>query len=83
LSTPDANKDFFDKAENIRKLWICLYGVCALLALADFLLPTKGHFGFDGFWGFYSILGFVSCAALILLSKVAGFLLKVPEDYYE
>lgn len=75
--------DFFDKTENIRKLWIALYGVCALLVLMDFLLPVQGHFGFDGFHGFYSLLGFVSCAVLILLSKVAGFFLKVPENYYD
>jgi hypothetical protein len=75
--------DFFEGAENIKRLWISLYGVCGLMVLIDFILPTEVHFGFDGFFGFYSLLGFVSCAVLILLSKVAGFFLKVPEDYYE
>ena len=56
---------------------------CGLLVLIDFFLPTEAHFGFDGFPGFYSLLGFFSCAVLILLSKVAGFFLKVPENYYE
>jgi len=75
--------DFFDRAGNIRKLWISLYGVCGLLVSVDFFLPAEAHFGLDGFWGFYSLLGFVSCAVLILLSKVAGFFLKAPENYYE
>lgn len=83
MDRPESQTDFFDKAENIRKLWIALYGVCALLALMDLFLPVQGHFGFDGFPGFYSLLGFVSCALLILLSKVAGFFLKVPENYYD
>ena len=75
--------DFLDKAENIRKLWIALYGSCGLLLLVGLFLPKKAHFGFDGFPGFYSLLGFICCALLILLSKVAGFFLKVPEDYYD
>ncbi|MDQ7782517.1 MAG: hypothetical protein RDU20_06550 [Desulfomonilaceae bacterium] len=83
MKDSDKKTDFLDRAENIRKLWISLYGVCGLLVVVDFFLPVKGHFGFDGFFGFYSLLGFVSCAVLILLSKVAGFVLKVPEDYYE
>jgi len=33
--------------------------------------------------GFYSILGFISCAVLILVSKVLGIFLKVEEDYYD
>lgn len=83
MKTSEAQKDFLDKPENIRRLWIGLYAVCGLLFLADVVLPPEGHFDFDGFFGFYSILGFVSCALLILLSKVAGFFLKVPENYYD
>ena len=41
------------------------------------------HFGFDGFFGFYAILGFVACAALILIAKGIGFVLKKGEDYYD
>jgi len=75
--------NFFDRAENIKKLWIALCGVCIALVVVDFFVPPKAHFGFDGFIGFYSLLGFVSCAALILLSKLVGFFLKVPGDYYD
>lgn len=60
-----------------------LGGICALLFLADFIFPAEGHFGFDGFPGFYALVGFLSCASFILVSKVAGFLLKAPESYYE
>ena len=74
--------DYFDKPENIRKLWIMLYAVCGLLVVPDFFTHRHPHFGFDGFFGFYALLGFVTCAALILFSKVVGLVLKAREDYY-
>ena len=75
--------DYFDKPENIKKLWIMLYVVCGLLVVPDFFIHRHPHFGFDGFFGFYALLGFVSCAALILFSKVVGLVLKAREDYYD
>ena len=83
--------DYFDKAENIRKLWIMLYIICGLLVIPDLfphvmpdLFPHRhAHFGFDSFFGFYALLGFVSCAVLILFSKLVGLVLKAREDYYD
>jgi hypothetical protein len=75
--------DFFDKPETIRKLWILLYVVCALTVVPDLFTHRHAYFGFDDFFGFYAILGFLSCAALILFSKVLGLILKVKEDYYD
>jgi len=75
--------DYFDKPENIRKLWIMLYIVCGLLVVPDFFTHRHAYFGFDGFFGFYALLGFVSCAALILISKLVGLVLKVKENYYD
>ncbi len=83
MKESEANVDYFDRPETIRRLWISLCGVCGLMFLLDFFLPAKPHFGLDGFLGFYSLLGFFSCAVLILVAKLAGFFLKVPEDYYE
>jgi hypothetical protein len=75
--------DFLDRPENIRKLWMMLYAVCGLLLVSDLFAGRSSHFGWDGFFGFYSLLGFVSCAILILFSKVVGLLLKVREGYYD
>lgn len=75
--------DWFDKPESIQKLWIILYVVCALTVVPDFFTHRHPHFGFDGFWGFYAFLGFISCAVLILFSKLAGLALKAKEDYYD
>ncbi|MGD8984137.1 MAG: hypothetical protein PVH99_10685 [Desulfobacteraceae bacterium] len=75
--------DFFDKPENIKKLWIMLYAICGLLIIPDLMTRRHAYFGFDGFFGFYALLGFVSCAALILFSKLVGLVLKVKENYYD
>jgi len=75
--------DYFDKPENIRKLWIMLYVICGLLVVPDFFTHRHAYFGFDGFFAFYALLGFVSCAVLILFSKLVGLVLKAKEDYYD
>ena len=75
--------DYFDRPDVRRKLWILLLVVCALTVVPDFFLHKHPHFGFDGFTGFYALFGFVSCAVLILLSKLIGRILKVKEDYYD
>jgi hypothetical protein len=75
--------DWFDRAESIKKLWVILYVVCGLTVVPDFFTHRHPHFGFDGFLGFYALLGFVSCAVLILFSKLVGLLLKAKEDYYD
>jgi len=75
--------DYFDRPEVIRKLWVLLYVVCGLTVLAEIFAHRHPHFGFDGFFGFNAVLGFVSCAVLILLSKLVAFFLKSREDYYD
>ncbi len=75
--------DFFDRPSVIKKLWIMLYVVCGLTVVCDFFIDRHGHFGFDSYFGFYAVLGFISCAVLILVSKLLGIFLKVDEDYYD
>lgn len=75
--------DWFDHDENRKLLWKLLYGTCALTVVAEFFVHTEPHFGFDGFTGFSALLGFVSCAALIILAKALGLALKKKEDYYD
>ena len=75
--------DYFDRPDVIRKLWILLYIVCGLTVLAEVFAHRHPHFGFDGFFGFNAVLGFVSCAVLILFSKLVALLLKSREDYYD
>ena len=75
--------DYFDRPENIRRLWVMLYAVCALLIVPDFFTNRHAYLGIDAFFGFYGVLGFFSCVALILFSKLVGLFLKAKEDYYD
>jgi hypothetical protein len=74
--------DLFDRPETIRRLWIFLYAACALTVIPDLFTHRHAHFGLDDLFGFHAALGFVSCAVLILLSKVLGLFLKARETYY-
>ncbi len=77
--------DWFDRPENRKKLWILLWSVCVLSVIAELFVSKErhGHFEVDGFFGFYAVLGFIACAASILIAKALGFLLKAKEDYYD
>ena len=75
--------DYFDRPAVIRKLWILLYVTCGLTVVAEFFVHRHPHFGIDGFFGFNAVLGFVSCAVLILFSKLVALFLKAREDYYD
>jgi len=75
--------DYFDRPETIKKLWILLYVVCVLTTVPDFFTERHAYFGIDGYFGFFALLGFISCAVLILFSKLIALVLKTKEDYYD
>jgi hypothetical protein len=61
----------------------------ALVFLAEIVLPgifpgPESHFSFEDFPGWGSLYGFVSCVAIIVVSKLLGKLwLMRREDYYD
>jgi hypothetical protein len=67
----------------IRKLWILFGALLTLSVIAQFFIPLEGHFGLDGLFGFNAGFGFLACAALILIAKAIGALLKRPDTYYD
>jgi hypothetical protein len=83
MALPRKEFDFFDRPTVIRGLWIALYVVCGLTVVAELVIHRHPHFTFDDFFGFPAVLGFVSCAALILFSKLLALFLKTREDYYD
>ena len=75
---------WFDHPQNIKKLKIGFYIVLALLVIPDFFLHKHSLFSSVETWpGFYAFFGFIACVAIILISKLLGFALKVREDYYD
>lgn len=77
------DKDWLERPSTIRKLWILLYAICGLTLVPELFIHRHPHFEIDGFFGFYALLGFVSCAVLILVAKFGGFFLKRKVNYYQ
>ena len=69
------------------KRWF--YAGLAVVALAEIVLPLifhggESHFSFEDFPAWGSLYGFISCVAIIVISKLIGKLwLMRREDYYD
>ena len=66
-------------------IFFCVSGL-VLLVVADWLLVDKAgvHTASEHWFGFWSLFGFLSCVAIIFLSKWFGHLgIMKPEDYYD
>ena len=66
----------------------CFYGVLVLVVLAEVVLllffGAHPHFSFASWPAWGSLYGLISCAAIILISKLSGkgWLMR-REDYYD
>ena len=76
-------KYWLDNPGNVRKILYALYGLWALLVLADFVYKKETHFPVEGWFGFFGIFGLLACGGVILASKVLRVFLKREEDYYD
>lgn len=71
------------------KLKRAFYALLAVLALTEavaprFLYDDHAHFAFEDWPALGSLYGFLSCVAIILVSKLLGKLwLTRPDNYYE
>jgi hypothetical protein len=81
---PRREWDWFDQPHNLRRLRIGFYVVLILLVLPDLFIHKHTLFSsVEGWPGFYALFGFIACVAIILISKLLGYWLKRPEDYYD
>ena len=66
----------------IRRLWQAFIAILVLTVLAQGAIESQPHFAAEGWFGFNALYGFLACAALILIAKGLGVLLKRRDDYY-
>lgn len=71
------------RPENIRKLWHWGIGILALSVLAQIVFEVHGHFGFDDWFGFNAVYGFLTCTGMVLFAKLLGVFVKRGDTYYE
>ncbi len=72
--------------ENRRKLWAILFVILFLTLLPEFFVHHHAHFPnikLDTWWGFFAWYGFLTCAAMVIVAKLLGWLLKRPDAYYD
>jgi len=82
MSEPHENDHWLARPATIRLLWWIFAAVLAALVAVQLVVKVKGYFTVDGWFGFGAAFGFLACAAMVLIAKVLGFVLKRPEDYY-
>lgn len=66
----------------IRRLWRGFIAVLALAVIAQLAVEVHPHFAAEGWFGAHALYGFLACAALILIARGLGVLLKRRDDYY-
>jgi len=74
---------WLDRKENVTTVYRAVWGIGALLLLAELFLHRHEEFGFAAWFTFYALFGFVACVTLVLTAKALRRILKRPEDYYE
>jgi hypothetical protein len=73
---------WLDNMKNVDRIVYGLYGLCAVLFLADFFYKKKTYVAIENFPGFYALYGFVMCAALVICARGMRIFLMRGEKYY-
>lgn len=72
-----------DDPRNVTRIVYGLVALCVLTFAADLFYAKHPHFGFEGWFGFYAVYGFVGSVALVLSATWLRRFLRRDEDHYE
>ena len=78
--------NFFGEARYAKQRWRLLQAVLVVIVIADFLVPRAHTYYFwQSIPGWSAGFGFVSCVAIIFISKFIGHSggIMRDEDYYD
>jgi uncharacterized membrane protein YcjF (UPF0283 family) len=73
---------WLDDPRNVQRLWRLFLAVLAIMVLVEFAVQLHPHFEVEALFGFHAWYGFLACAAMILVAKGLGLLLKRSDTYY-
>jgi len=71
-----------ESADKRRIALLTLGGVSALLFFIDFVVHRHAYAPKEDTPGFYALVGFLTCALVVLIARVSRKLLLRPESYY-
>jgi len=82
--TPPADepKRWLDHPGSGKKLFMALAAACLGLLVWDVVYPQHGHYGFEEWFGFHALFGFVAYCCIVGTAVQLRKVLKRPEDYY-
>lgn len=81
---PDEERTWWlDRKENVTKILRALYGVCAVLLLADLVVDRHPETQIEAIPFYYGIYGFVGSVILVMTAKLMRKFLMRREDYYD
>jgi len=77
------NTHWLDEPRNVRRLWRAFLALLAVVVAAELVIALHPHFEVESLPAFHAAYGFLACAAMIVVAKALGMLLKRPDTYYE
>ncbi|MDB2414267.1 hypothetical protein N9W34_00670 [Rickettsiales bacterium] len=75
-------KNSNSKIRPIILAWVLFIVILLLSLVAEHATHPHVVFGIEDIPYFNAIFGFLSCVAIVLVSKILGVFLKKPENYY-
>lgn len=64
-------------------MWKIFIAVLAATVAAQLFIESHPHFAVERLFAWNALYGFLACAALILVARSLGLLLKRRDDYYD
>lgn len=80
MSSPNR---WLDEPRNIRRLWRGFLVLLVLTVAAEFVVTLHPSFAIEALPGFNAGYGFLACAAMIVVARGIGLLLKRQDNFYE
>jgi prolipoprotein diacylglyceryltransferase len=81
-SDPQA-QGWFDRPENVRKLWYGLLAVAGVLTISEFLYEHHPHFEIENIPEFFEVFGFFAFVFIVFAGKLLRTIIMRDEDYYD
>ncbi len=79
----DEPRRWLDEPGNVTRIFYTLVAVLAGWTVADLFYDKHGHFGFENWFGFHALYGFVGSVFLVLAAKGLRRILMRDEEYYD
>ncbi|MEZ5855954.1 MAG: hypothetical protein R3D67_14870 [Hyphomicrobiaceae bacterium] len=84
MSDPKSHtQGWFDKPENVNKLWWALLAIAAALTISEFLYEHHPHFDIEHIPEFFELFGFIAFIFIVFAGKFLRTIIMRDEDYYD